>query len=120
MNVLNKEETTTWCPPSDAIQRLFRFDSEPAVYAASEIAPKPAVLTASNTHSFTEEDFAKMPSTLMKAVRRTDLLLAQNELIRKAAIDTHNELKGIHTLICLLYTSPSPRDRQKSRMPSSA
>ena len=25
-----------------------------------------------------------------------------------------------HHLICLLYTSPSPRDRQKSRMPSSA
>ena len=24
------------------------------------------------------------------------------------------------TLHCLLYTSPSPRDRQKSRMPSSA
>ena len=24
------------------------------------------------------------------------------------------------TLPCLLYTSPSPRDRQKSRMPSSA
>ena len=24
------------------------------------------------------------------------------------------------TYICLLYTSPSPRDRQKSRMPSSA
>ena len=24
------------------------------------------------------------------------------------------------TQICLLYTSPSPRDRQKSRMPSSA
>ena len=23
-------------------------------------------------------------------------------------------------LFCLLYTSPSPRDRQKSRMPSSA
>ena len=26
-------------------------------------------------------------------------------------------VKGMH---CLLYTSPSPRDRQKSRMPSSA
>ena len=24
------------------------------------------------------------------------------------------------SLACLLYTSPSPRDRQKSRMPSSA
>ena len=30
-------------------------------------------------------------------------------------IDFLAELKG-----CLLYTSPSPRDRQKSRMPSSA
>ena len=28
-------------------------------------------------------------------------------------------LKGIN-IVCLLYTSPSPRDRQKSRMPSSA
>ena len=25
-----------------------------------------------------------------------------------------------HDAACLLYTSPSPRDRQKSRMPSSA
>ena len=30
--------------------------------------------------------------------------------------DDRNTLYGI----CLLYTSPSPRDRQKSRMPSSA
>ena len=30
------------------------------------------------------------------------------------------ELKYIINWICLLYTSPSPRDRQKSRMPSSA
>ena len=27
---------------------------------------------------------------------------------------------GPKNYICLLYTSPSPRDRQKSRMPSSA
>ena len=27
---------------------------------------------------------------------------------------------GDESNICLLYTSPSPRDRQKSRMPSSA
>ena len=33
------------------------------------------------------------------------------------AIDHH--LKAM-SLFCLLYTSPSPRDRQKSRMPSSA
>ena len=29
-------------------------------------------------------------------------------------------IEGIEFHVCLLYTSPSPRDRQKSRMPSSA
>ena len=27
---------------------------------------------------------------------------------------------AVYLDVCLLYTSPSPRDRQKSRMPSSA
>ena len=31
-----------------------------------------------------------------------------------------NEVELTKSNICLLYTSPSPRDRQKSRMPSSA
>ena len=30
------------------------------------------------------------------------------------------ELGVSEDIVCLLYTSPSPRDRQKSRMPSSA
>ena len=38
----------------------------------------------------------------------------ENEASKFAAQRT--KLKNI----CLLYTSPSPRDRQKSRMPSSA
>ena len=33
--------------------------------------------------------------------------------------DAANKLLG-KTLVCLLYTSPSPRDRSLSRMPSSA
>ena len=28
--------------------------------------------------------------------------------------------RGIKPIVCLLYTSPSPRDRTRSRMPSSA
>ena len=51
-----------------------------------------------------------------------------NVNMRKLAIDAvHRVQLGIDALIpghlypiCLLYTSPSPRDRQKSRMPSSA
>ena len=39
-----------------------------------------------------------------------DLILVQ--------LDAHADLR--ESYICLLYTSPSPRDRQKSRMPSSA
>ena len=32
----------------------------------------------------------------------------------------YNEVGIVEHNICLLYTSPSPRDRQKARMPSSA
>ena len=37
-------------------------------------------------------------------------------------LEAHNTGVGLVIVcdICLLYTSPSPRDRQKSRMPSSA
>ena len=40
----------------------------------------------------------------------------------KAACDwlAKNDISGVAYEGCLLYTSPSPRDRQKSRMPSSA
>ena len=35
--------------------------------------------------------------------------------------EKESNLEGLMKFnICLLYTSPSPRDRQKSRMPSSA
>ena len=31
-----------------------------------------------------------------------------------------NNVRGIQGYTCLLYTSPSPRDKRQSRMPSSA
>ena len=34
-------------------------------------------------------------------------------------VDSHNLIEA-ENKICLLYTSPSPRDRTRSRMPSSA
>ena len=40
--------------------------------------------------------------------------------IDKAVKDFLNKATGSLCCCCLLYTSPSPRDRQKSRMPSSA
>ena len=37
-----------------------------------------------------------------------------------AVTDQNNMCSLVKFYNCLLYTSPSPRDRQKSRMPSSA
>ena len=34
--------------------------------------------------------------------------------------ESYDREAPLYSQICLLYTSPSPRDRQKSRMPSSA
>ena len=44
------------------------------------------------------------------------------EVWREQGFDVNVRLErsGFDAKICLLYTSPSPRDRQKSRMPSSA
>ena len=40
--------------------------------------------------------------------------------IRTATIDTATATDDLIAMACLLYTSPSPRDRTRSRMPSSA
>ena len=39
---------------------------------------------------------------------------------RKVKHPLYGKIMRRSTKVCLLYTSPSPRDRQKSRMPSSA
>ena len=44
---------------------------------------------------------------------------ALTEAVEKAQ-EISREMEDDYVSTCLLYTSPSPRDRQKSRMPSSA
>ena len=48
--------------------------------------------------------------------------LAESPLMAKKIFEWKDKLNASEMLVrdCLLYTSPSPRDRQKSRMPSSA
>ena len=43
-------------------------------------------------------------------------------ILRELGVEVEVRVLSAHRtpLDCLLYTSPSPRDRQKSRMPSSA
>ena len=49
--------------------------------------------------------------------RFKSLLHARQYIISPSTLNGHLHLMGI---CCLLYTSPSPRDRTRSRMPSSA
>ena len=46
--------------------------------------------------------------------------VSMTELYNLAIEDTTSSTTSATPKVCLLYTSPSPRDRQKSRMPSSA
>ena len=63
----------------------------------------------------------------------TKILIIEDEISFSEALSFLLEKEGYSTVVaetgkqgldafksCLLYTSPSPRDRQKSRMPSSA
>ena len=54
-------------------------------------------------------------------LRNLDLIMGCERRVVYDLINViHGEANLHQALICLLYTSPSPRDRQKSRMPSSA
>ena len=57
----------------------------------------------------------KWPPTLCWTAPKT---INGNRHFQVKAYGGKNEDRWVD--ICLLYTSPSPRDRQKSRMPSSA
>ena len=46
--------------------------------------------------------------------------IGAQRLLNSVVYDAIQDGKGIRAVTCLLYTSPSPRDRTRSRMPSSA
>jgi chromatin remodeling complex protein RSC6 len=96
-------------PPSEEIQRLFSLNQTTNTDGTIKTN------LPLEDFSFTEEEFAKMPSTLMKAVRRTETLLLQTEAARKAAIETNNELKGIHSLI-VRFAKKTLKDVEKNEV----
>ena len=58
-----------------------------------------------------------------KTTLTENMLLAAGAIHQAGKVAARGEARRTQSdwmKICLLYTSPSPRDRQKSRMPSSA
>ena len=97
------------------------------------------------TLNYNEKDFQKklqkdieMPEIVHEHINQAYRLIENNAVLqKKASKDPYHWMKsggriagGMAAVLvvgfvfcainCLLYTSPSPRDRQKSRMPSSA
>ena len=55
-----------------------------------------------------------------KLTKNLDIYISLFRELNAFYVDEIDPEKLVTRSICLLYTSPSPRDRQKSRMPSSA
>ena len=76
-----------------------------------------------NVFNFTENEIQSLEVRKVRgADNKTEYLLGSNENgnYLKAVADNAASGLGKKVTICLLYTSPSPRDRSVSRMPSSA
>ena len=57
----------------------------------------------------------------LKEIVGADRVITDETVLKKNSIDRFRKFPDIHGIYtCLLYTSPSPRDVEESRMPSSA
>ena len=66
----------------------------------------------------TKVSFGNVPTGLSGlATKRTDTTV---EISLTGSATNNRDADDVSTLTCLLYTSPSPRDKRQSRMPSSA
>ena len=88
----------------------------PLTQVASVTAPQPRLLVIQPWDK-------KMVSAIVRGIQKADLGLnpaSQGDLLRVPMPALTEERRKDLTKLCLLYTSPSPRDRTRSRMPSSA
>ena len=60
---------------------------------------------------------ASQPASILEQIGNTPLL-DLSDLVSKPGVELYAKAEWFNP--CLLYTSPSPRDRTRSRMPSSA
>ena len=63
-------------------------------------------------------DFIRIDQLFEQGVNEDDQVIGRYSIVTETVYNPEKVANTPYT--CLLYTSPSPRDRQKSRMPSSA
>ena len=91
---------------------LEELDLNPTVRPADiDETPRPGESAATYVERLAVEKGAAVTDTDDVIISADTIVVLDGELLGKPLDDAN---------ACLLYTSPSPRDRQKSRMPSSA
>ena len=75
---------------------------------------------AGKLKGYTASEVLKEPDKLFESLMEVKKLYNPDGMPIVFDLQVEAEILGCDMLCCLLYTSPSPRDRQKSRMPSSA
>ena len=70
----------------------------------------------------TEEQINRLKTSINSGNKEVEKLKTQSKKTKDIIELTRRNIKNSNALInaCLLYTSPSPRDMRRSRMPSSA
>ena len=105
------------------------------VYAVQEYIEVDRIIAIVETQTITNSELDKKKKDVIKVLSQKEDVIPSDKKITKLALDQliteklvleYALMQGINinderlNNVCLLYTSPSPRDRQKSRMPSSA
>ena len=81
-----------------------------------------ALIRSNSTQTKETSKLSNVSNILISKIK-TNPLQPRKEFKKDSLEDLASSIKEngvISPITCLLYTSPSPRDRQKSRMPSSA
>ena len=100
--------------PSQKDQLKFKAIEEGSFYTRDLVSEPGNVLHP--------DEYAKRLSSLKKIGLKVNIY--DEKKLKKLGMNTllgvgQGSIRGSYLVTCLLYTSPSPRDRQKSRMPSS-
>ena len=101
-------------------------DAEAALVTAreEEEAAAAALADAQTALAIAEQDVADARAAFVDAINEANAALDAARVARTNVIAERDgvaaEVAGLNVQICLLYTSPSPRDLSTSRMPSSA
>ena len=121
------EAAVTWCKDKDpglADGRLYYIAGQNALAHIIACITGPdfatnVILTAHMKFQLNEDEISQAYPSGVGSAKNPEIPRAFNTFLLAELEGSGRAAKRV-IATCLLYTSPSPRDRQKSRMPSSA